>query len=191
MLSVISLERGDPVVGQHPLELGSGLLDQSLQLAHLFRRDDTLRAERGPRICALVFGIIAGGQQERLEQGVLQCSGHRLVGCLVAGIRAFTSHPHGHLFAGPRIDEPVIHDHPCDALGGAARGLGGDRLKLRNHDHAEFGEDVAHRARQVGGRHVAVVMPLVVPALLDIAEPPADLGELLPQIQLLPVRLFI
>ena len=28
-------------------------------------------------------------------------------------------------------------------------------------------------------------MPLVVPALLDIAEPPADLGELLAQIQLL------
>jgi hypothetical protein len=27
----------------------------------------------------------------------------------------------------------------------AARGLGGDRLKLRNHDYPEFGEDVAHR----------------------------------------------
>src|SRR5690242_15467560 len=39
-------ERRDPVIGQHPLELGAGLLDQSLQLAHLFRRDDTLRAQR-------------------------------------------------------------------------------------------------------------------------------------------------
>ena len=57
-------KRRDPVVGQHPLELGSGLFDQSLQLAHLFRRDDTLRAERGPRICAFVLGVITGGQQE-------------------------------------------------------------------------------------------------------------------------------
>src|SRR6266446_2098386 len=42
-------ERRDSVIGQHPLELGSGFLDEMLQLAHLFRRDDALRAERGPR----------------------------------------------------------------------------------------------------------------------------------------------
>jgi hypothetical protein len=59
-----------------------------------------------------------------------------------------------------------------------------------SHDHAEFGQDVSHRARQVGSRHIAVVMPLVVPALLNIAEPSADLGEFLAQIQLLPVRLL-
>src|SRR5712691_4308740 len=41
-------ERGDPEIGQRPLELGSGLLNELLQLTHLFRRDDTLRAERGP-----------------------------------------------------------------------------------------------------------------------------------------------
>src|SRR5437879_9089465 len=49
-------QRRDPVIGKYALELGSGFLDQSLQLAHLFRRDDALRAERGPRICAFVFG---------------------------------------------------------------------------------------------------------------------------------------
>src|SRR5271167_4062476 len=35
-------ERGDPVIGKHPLKLGSGFLDHSLQLMHLFRRDDAL-----------------------------------------------------------------------------------------------------------------------------------------------------
>ena len=44
-------------------------------------------------------------------------------------------------------------------------------LELRNHDHAEFGQDVAHRARQVGGHHVAVVMPLVVSALWALPSP--------------------
>ena len=73
----------------------------------------------------------------------------------------------------------------------AARWLCGGRLELWNHDHAEFGQDAAQRARQVGGHHVAVVMPLVVPALVEIAEPTTHLGELFAQIQLLPVQLFI
>jgi hypothetical protein len=55
-------KRRDPVIGKHPLELGSGFLDQSLQLARLLRRDDTLRAERRPRICAFVLGVVTGGQ---------------------------------------------------------------------------------------------------------------------------------
>src|SRR5216684_2143129 len=35
-------QRRDPVIGQHTLELGFGLLDQSLKFAHLFRRDYAL-----------------------------------------------------------------------------------------------------------------------------------------------------
>src|SRR6516165_4548650 len=50
-------QRGAPVIGKYPLELGRGFVDELLQLAHLFRRDDALRAERGPRICAFVLGI--------------------------------------------------------------------------------------------------------------------------------------
>src|ERR1700738_4375785 len=48
-------KRRYPIVGKYPLELGSGFLDELLQLPHLFRGDYALRAERGPRIRAFVL----------------------------------------------------------------------------------------------------------------------------------------
>ena len=65
----------------------------------------------------------------------------------------------------------------CSASDLPARFVG-DRFKPGNDDHPEFGQDIAHGAGNVRGGHVVVVVAFVVPALLDVADSPADHGEL-------------